>query len=168
MSTISASPKDIILAWATPVSLSQLGARLFAYAETKAAITTFRLVTSHANIVLPGELIDMISSKIRDNAFESTIKGWVKVGRCLANTCTTVSHVSRADLDSLAGMVSSNWADNDEWLAGHFAQEAAEAHEKDVMNYCRLLTSLKGKSKLAKCVKVLLHLFHHISILNSN
>ena len=168
----SASPRDIIIAWATPVSVAQLGARLFAYAETKGAITTFHLLVRHTNLTacrkLPPELISMITSKVRDIAFERRMKEWVKISRCLANTCTTLSHVPRADLNSLAGMVSSNWAENDDWLAEQFAEEAAEAHAKDVTRYCRVLTSLKGRSKFAKCVQVWIHLSRHTPIISSD
>ena len=74
MSTQSVSPRDIIMAWATPVSVAQLGARLFAYVETKAAITTFRLVLRHISLTacrkLPEEVVSLITSKVRDIAFE--------------------------------------------------------------------------------------------------
>ena len=96
------------------------------------------------------------------------MKEWVKISRCLANTCTTLSHVPGADLDSFAGIVSSSQADGDKWLAEEFADQAAEAHEKDVMRYCRVLTSRNGRSIFAKCVRVCIHLSLHISILKSD
>ena len=160
------------MAWAMPVSVAQLGARLFAYVETKAAISTFRLVLRESSLTacrkLPEEVVSLITGKVRDIAFERRMKEWVKIGRCLANTCTTLSHVPRADLDSFARMVSSSLAENDEWLAEQFADEAAEAHEKDVMRHCRVLTSLNGRSIFAKCVRVCIHLSRHTSILNSD
>lgn len=96
------------------------------------------------------------------------MKEWVKISRCLANRCTTLSHVPKADLDSFAEMVSSKWAENDEWLAEQFSDEAAEAHEKGVMRYCKVLTTLKGSTKFAKCVKVRIHLSHHIYVFSSD
>ncbi len=169
MSTNSASPSDIIVAWATPVSLAQLGARLFAYVETKAAITTFRLVARDTAVTachcLPEEIKSLIASKVRDIVFKHRMKEWVKISKCLADSCKTLSHVPEAELNSLALMVSSNYAEDDEWLAEQFADSAAEAHQKDVKRYCKALMNLKGhqgKSRLAKCVRVRIHPSHRM------
>ena len=158
MTTNSASSREVFITWAMPVSVAQLGARLFAYTETRATMTTFRLVTRNSNFTachnLPEEVKSLIASKVRDIAFKQRMKEWVKISRCLANTCTTLSHVPQADIDSLALMVSSNWAEDDEWLAEQFAPEAYEAHQKAVRRYCSHLMNLNGTSRLAKCAKV--------------
>lgn len=141
-----------------PVSVAQLGARLFAYTETKAPITAFRLATRVTGFTacnkLPEEVKSSIASEIRDIAYKQRMKEWVKISKCLANTCTTLSHVPQADVDSLALMVSSNYAEDDEWLAEQFADAAYDAHQKAVRRHCGQLMKLNGTSRLAKCAKV--------------
>ncbi len=172
MSTDSTPPSDLIIAWAMPVNLAKLGARLVAYAETKATITTFRVVagykTQSTGRNLPEEIISMIASKIRDTVFKRKIKLWVKTSQCLANTCTTLSHVPQAELNSLAAIVTSNKMEDEEWLAQEFAEEAHEAHRKEVRQQCHALTNPKNKSKIAKSIKVPIRPSHHKQILISN
>ena len=146
MSTNSASSSEVFITWAMPFSVPQLGARLFGYTETRATMTTFRIVTACHN--LPEEVIPSIASKVRDIAFKQRMKEWVKISRCLDNTCTTLSHVPKADIDSLAGIVTSNRAGDDEWLAEQFADEAYEAHQKAVRRYCAQLMNLNRSSRL--------------------
>ena len=172
MSTDSTPPSDLIIAWAMPVNLAKLGARLAAYAETKATITTFRLVagykTQSTGRNLPEEIITMIAGKIRDTVFKRKIEPWVKTSRCLANTCTTLSHIPQAEFNSLAAIVTSNKMEDDEWLEEEFAEEAHEAHRKKVRQYCNALTSPKNNSRIAKSIKVPNNPSHHKQIIISN
>ena len=172
MSADSTPPSDLIIAWAMPVDLVKLGARLTAYAETKATITTLRLVagykTKSTGRNFPEEIISMIASKVRDTVFKRKKELWAKPTQYLANTCTTLSHVPQAELNSLAAIVTSNKMEDDEWLAEEFAEEAHEAHVKVVRQYCHALTSPKNNSRIAKSIKVPNSPSHHKQILISN
>lgn len=133
MATSPDSQDDLTLAWATPVSLAQIGARLAAYAETKGAITAFRLAIRDTSLPafhnLPEEIIGMIASEVRDVAFERKMKKWIKISRCLANTCTSMSHVSKVNLTSIA-----KWYPpgvSDELLGRSLERAAEEEHHKD-------------------------------------
>ena len=132
MSTDSASSSDIIVAWATPVSLAQLSARLFAYVETRAAITTFRLVAWDTTVTachcLPEEIKSLIASKPRDIVFKHRMKEWVKISKCLAVSCTIMSHVSEEDIRDLVFLGYSKEFEDDNWVSGQFSGSAAEEH----------------------------------------
>lgn len=150
MDRLSSTCQDnIIIAWATPVSLAQLGARLEAYAETKVAITTFRIAVRNSAVTachnLPEEIISMISNKVRDIASKRKTKKWTTVTKCLTNTCDSLFHVSKEDLDMM-----DQFGD----LPDEAEYEAAEAHQKDVIRYCKKLSNLEGSSKFAKCAQV--------------
>ncbi|KAI4218718.1 MAG: hypothetical protein L6R36_008792, partial [Xanthoria steineri] len=75
------------VAWAAQVSLAQLGARLTAYTDTKASITTFRLVArksqSQALGNLPEEIHEMIASEVRELVFQREIEPWGVRSGCL-------------------------------------------------------------------------------------
>ena len=153
METSSISQNDIILAWAMPISLSQLGARLETYATTKAAITTFQIAARKRMLAiphtLPEEIIGMIASKVRDVDFKPKMKLWAQINRCLANKCNPLSHLS---IDY--SMFSSNVSERSLLKHGGY-EEAAEVHQKRVKWYCKMLSNLDGKSsKFAKCVRV--------------
>lgn len=158
MASYSDSPSKIIVAWATRVSLAQLGARLCAYAETKATITTFRFVVRHTNLTacrkLPEEIISLIASKIRDIAFKQRMKKWVRIERCLNNECTTLSHVPKGKLGSLAGTPSSNHIGDDVRLHEGLSAEATCVHQEDLERYSDILANLKGTSRFAECVQI--------------
>lgn len=161
MSTSSDSQNDISLTWATPVNLAQLGARLTAYAETKAAITTFRLAirdtTLSAFHSLPEEIIGMIASEVRDITFRQEMKQWVKIGKCLTNTCTTLSHLDQAQLEYLDFLAEEPPSRiSKKRLADKFFWEsAAEEHQGDVGRYCEALSNLEGSSEVARSAQVL-------------
>lgn len=109
MASYSDSSGEIIVAWATRVSIAQLGARLYAYAETKAKITTFRFVVRHTNLIacrkLPEEIISLI-----DIAFKQRMKNWVKIERCLTY----------------------------EWCNEGLNAEATCADQEDLRRYCKI------------------------------
>ena len=74
--------EDIIHAWATPVSLAQLGAGLEAYAETKEVITTFRLAVKYTTMAallsLPEEIISKIAGEVRGARYQPVMQTMVK------------------------------------------------------------------------------------------
>ena len=73
MNSNSIPKSSIIMAWATPVSLAQLGARVEAYVETKAAMTTFRLAVRHSTLAvlhnIPEDIMEMIAGNVGDSVF---------------------------------------------------------------------------------------------------
>ena len=103
----------------------------------------------------------MIASKIRDAVFKREIELWVKASQCLANTCTTLSHIPKADFNSLDAIVTSNKMEDDEWLAEQFVEESHEAHKKKVRQYFQALTNPKNNSRIAKSIKVPISPSHH-------
>ena len=146
-------PSDIIVAWAIPVSLAQLGARLFAYVETKAAITTFRLVARDTTVTachsLPEEIKSLIASKLRDIVFKHRMKEWVKIRKCLA-ALTVLGYSSEFE--------------DDELVSEQFSESLFDEHQRDIKRYCNVLMHLESRSRLAKCVRVCFHPSHRMWI----
>ena len=143
-----------------------------AYAQTKASITTFRFVTRYTTLKacrnLPEEIISMTASNVRDAVFKQLIKHWIKVRRCLAKTCTVMSHVSQAELRSFEygdSLISINAFEREGFLEECFADDAEEEHYQTVKRYCKALTDLNGTGEIAKGVQV--HIIHHYIVLRS-
>ncbi|KAL9595980.1 MAG: hypothetical protein Q9219_006103 [cf. Caloplaca sp. 3 TL-2023] len=93
------------LAWAVEANYIQLAARLQAYAETKAAITTFqacvRASTGSCMSSLPYELIRMVSDELKDTIYRKKIKKWLRAQKCIENSCKTQDHFSNAEWCSI-------------------------------------------------------------------
>ncbi len=134
-----------------------------AYAQTKAQITTFRLVTRYTTLNacrnLPEEIISMIASNVRDAIFKQLIKEWIGIGRCLANTCAIRSHISQADRQCFFARVASGMI-YDMSLEEYFEDSREVEHKEAVERYCKALTDLNGTGEIAKGVKV--HTHHYI------
>lgn len=77
------------LTWAIPVTAHLLGARLEAYVESKATISTFRLCARHGNPAvapvakLPAELINEILGHVGHSYFEEKLPRWADTTRCM-------------------------------------------------------------------------------------
>ncbi|KAL9011428.1 MAG: hypothetical protein Q9173_003728 [Seirophora scorigena] len=144
---------EVNLVWAAQVSLVELGARLTSFVETRASVTTFRLARRASPITachkMPEEIAEMIVVMIRDMAFERNLKKWVQVGMCLARTCTTLSHISADEIDDILNMPVSAVFDD-----AAFDEEADRRHEEGLERWHSELTDLKGKSDIAKCVRI--------------
>ena len=157
----SASPNQLVVAWAWPVSLPHLGARVEAYAETKSSINTFRLVTRYSALSachnLPEDVFSMIARRIRDMVYKEKMQAWIKINNCLSNTCTTMSHVSHEAQDSLFEGLSGKVSDDDPYITEHFTEDAAEQHQDDVWDYCMALSDPKDTSNVGRSVKVRVH-----------
>ncbi|KAL8766690.1 MAG: hypothetical protein Q9209_006620 [Squamulea sp. 1 TL-2023] len=156
MAPSSFSSKNVLLAWATQVSLPQLGARLVAYTETRASITTFRLMARKAQFTslcnLPEELLAQITSEVRETAFQHEEKMWIQIHACLTNTCTILSHIPQEDIDEYL-----NFCHTDQWVDDMEANltGGAHAYHQNIRNkWCKTLTSLNGKSIFAKRVRI--------------
>lgn len=144
----------IILAWATPVNLAQLGARLEAYAEMKVAITTFRIAARHSTLAafhdLPEEILSMIASEVREITFNRKLKYWTRVKECLSNNHCKIAHARHVSKH----YTNSSLLSDDE-VYEKFKFEAVDEHQRCVERYCRTLSNLDGRSsRFAKCVKV--------------
>lgn len=93
---------QVKLAWTVPVSAAALGARLEAYADTKAMIKTFELCVKYTQAPLkyfPPEIVLMIPSRIRDSAFLPHLEEWERAHRCLEGECGSLEHFSSDDLE---------------------------------------------------------------------
>lgn len=77
------------LTWAVPVSAVLLGARVEAYVESKATVSTFRLCAKYGNPIiapvarLPTELINEILGYIGQSFFEGRLSDWENHIGCL-------------------------------------------------------------------------------------
>ncbi len=95
----------VTLAWAVKVHHAQLGARLEAYVETKAAISTLRACVAHSVIPsmssLPPELVAMIAGLFADLLYQRKIQGWNIAKACLQNHCITTDHFTEAELEDM-------------------------------------------------------------------
>ena len=93
---------EVMLAWALPVSRIQLGPRLMAYVETKAATHTLQLCAQKSNSPtlgkLPPEIVEMIASKVRDDRFRIRIEAWITGQRCFEDSCSPSHHYTAAEL----------------------------------------------------------------------
>ena len=106
MRTSACNETNIItLAWAVPVDAPSLGARLEAYAETRAASHIFTLCVKHAvgsrMGQLPPEIVQNVCSALWDSAFDAKIEDWRKAHACLSNACKTFDHFSEDALEGL-------------------------------------------------------------------
>ncbi|KAL8789083.1 MAG: hypothetical protein Q9213_001346 [Squamulea squamosa] len=155
MAPSSFSSENVLLAWAAQVSLPQLGARLVAYTETKASITTFRLVVQKAQFMahrgLPVEILAHITSEVRETVFQREEKVWINIHACLTDTCATLSHIPQEDIDEYLSFCTTDQWVND--MEANFADYARAYHQDTKNEWCETLTALDGKSIFAKRVR---------------
>ena len=99
---------DILLGWAIPVDDTALGARLEAYAETKAAITTFRLCVQKVKNPTSGmgqlspEVTELIVARVRDAVFDARMQDWAKIHGCVRKVCRNSHHFNETELANLS------------------------------------------------------------------
>lgn len=151
MSGSDFSSEKLTIAWAAPVSFAQLGARLISYIETRASITTFRLAArytpSPAFCMLPEELVLMIANEVSDQSFRTNMNDWVHASDCLANRCTSLSHM---------GMVCPHEIDKTcRFVESEISQEGSmDDHFDTLMEFGDGLLQMDGTSKIAKYTRV--------------
>ncbi|KAL8858736.1 MAG: hypothetical protein Q9178_004824 [Gyalolechia marmorata] len=147
---------NLMIAWAAQVSLPQLGARLISFIETRAGISTFRLVAQYASSTafrnLPEELVSMIASEVRDQSFHRNMKDWVQADDCLAGRCTFLSHISPAE-NRITGPTCICDVSQCTSNVYTFDKEAKEQHDKTMWKWCCDLVEMNGRTKIAKCVR---------------
>ena len=152
---------QITVAWAVEVSLAQLVARLLAYAETKAAISTFRLcaektTTSPALRALPEEILQNIDQWVRQMAFQARISKLVKLSKCMADKCDVLSHLSSREHEGLYGdYYEFGELDPD----GEYEEVARNRHRNVVTKHCAELAGSKKASRhIQSAIKVCISL----------
>lgn len=91
---------QLIIAWATKVEASQLGARLEAYSETKPAIEAFMKLKRN----LPAEVKEIITNAVKDQAYVKIIGSWLQAESCYDAYCTIESHFSAQELHDEANI----------------------------------------------------------------
>ncbi|KAL9036849.1 MAG: hypothetical protein Q9180_004061 [Flavoplaca navasiana] len=147
MSGSDFSSQKLTIAWATRVSFAQLGARLISYIETRASITTFRLAArytpSSAFCKLPEELVLMIANEVSDQSFRTEMKDWVQASDCLANRCTSLSHI---------GMVCPHETEQKcRFVESEVCQEESmDDHFDTLVKFGNGLLQMDGTTKIAK------------------
>lgn len=144
----------ITLAWAVRVDHAQLGARLEAYVDTKAAISTLRACIAHSDIrsmsSLPPELVAMIVGTLKDLVYNQKIQGWITARECLQNDCKTTDHFTEEELRDIEYPYDS---DNEDYLwpeSMEIHRNTIEAHMKKIT----LPTSNNVVRKFARCKEV--------------
>ena len=149
MSSSAFSADNTTIAWAARVSFAQLGARLTAYIETRASITTFRLAARYTSSTafrnLPEELISMIANQAYDHSFYDNVHEWLCIEDCFAGECTTLSHFDR---------FCSRGDDESCRMLGLEYPKDVRQHDDTVYDWTIALTEMDGSSKTAKCVRV--------------
>lgn len=97
----------ISLAWAIEVDHAQLGARLEAYIETKAAVTTLGACLSRYRLPqngqvpernLPQEVVDLIVHAVQDAVYKPRVQAWTKARNCVLKEGETLHHFSGRDV----------------------------------------------------------------------
>lgn len=91
------------VAWAVPVKVNELGARLQSYLETKPSIDTLRLCNRFGkgnNVFvtsLPAEVLELIVQHVRWMDFESNLEQWTQNQRCCEGDCDPPEHFTEED-----------------------------------------------------------------------
>lgn len=92
------------VAWAVPVEVDVLGARLQSYRETRAVIDTLRLCNRFGKgdqafvTRLPTELLEVVVQHIRWADLESNLERWSQGLACCEGGCFTLDHWSGEEL----------------------------------------------------------------------
>ncbi|KAL8875694.1 MAG: hypothetical protein Q9198_005979 [Flavoplaca austrocitrina] len=157
MANSALSSKELTIGWAARVSLPQLGARLMAYVDTRASITTFRLAarytSSPALRKLAEEVLAIIATCVRDASYHSKIEEWIKVDRCLANVCHPLSHFSHEEMTK-KHRCCTNWMTGDEMDYEEFSQETWDRHDERTIWWYDDLTAVDDSARISKCVRI--------------
>ena len=96
---------NLTVAWATPVNVYDLGARLEAYVEGKATISTFRSCIGNAHTdapltKLPPELVEIVADYVRRPILERRQKTWEASRCCCQRMCFPTDHLTDAQISN--------------------------------------------------------------------
>ena len=99
------------VAWAIPVEAQSTGARLEAYAKSRAAIRTFKLCIQYASADqalanVPDEIFEMVATRIQQHIFDERRIWWQDAVRCCLLLCECGDHEDhRTRVESLMAKV---------------------------------------------------------------
>ena len=150
---------DITLAWAVSVDYAKLGARLEAYVETKAQITTLKACvasscSTHPSISkLPPEIVTAIANALKDIVYVPKIKRWLRAQKCVHNECERVDHFTKQELWKYESWSELPLEEDDDILY----QDSLERHQDAVYQHLDKITqpvSHKFATRFAKAKKV--------------
>ena len=125
----------VSLAWAIQTDHAQLGARLEAWIETKAAITTLKACFRHYRLPpkaaspkrgIPPEIVTLIANEMKATVYERRVQRWTKVQRCMELECDTLDHFTSRDLEHCGWWIPKAPR---HLIRNTFAREASERHE---------------------------------------
>ena len=98
-----ASNKVVQLAWTVAVDVAELGARYEAWYVTKEQIEEINIqhtLSKQSRLhCLPGEVIHMIATEIRESAYIGRIDGWQYLKRCCDAECPDEDHFPQNEED---------------------------------------------------------------------
>ncbi|KAL8703709.1 MAG: hypothetical protein Q9201_003110 [Fulgogasparrea decipioides] len=157
-------PGNISLAWAINVGHAQLGARLEAYVETKAAITAFKACVRHTTIhsmsQLAPELVEIIADALKDTVYLRKVPQWLSERKCLLNECRSRDHFTKAErydclLDVLMEVDYDLCSDDED---DYLLEQGMEIHDEIVLSHLDKITiPASGKrtiGRFARCKEV--------------
>lgn len=174
--------EHVLLAWATPVDASNLGARIEAYCATKAALFALNLClqkpyassTFTGNYPhLPLEVFDIIAMHARDAAFDERSRDWRKLHECLSGRCCASSHFERCEMEAIyheEDLPPSDY-ESDDGSLDSFWQETMDdlsqrppSQERHLSRVAKHIAKITGSedasnrpSRFSRCKKVILH-----------
>ena len=162
---------NITVAWAIPVNITILGARLEAYVKSKSTVTAFRACIQHGQIEgtalgrLPPELIEIVAANIQQPIFEEHLMQWEKATECCLSECCASSHYTREEIMDIECSCDCREYDSEleddhveEWLMED--GEWYEKHSDIVRDHlikidCGCNPGGDGETEFMKCRKVL-------------
>lgn len=146
----------ISLVWAVEVDYPQLGARLEAYVDTKAQITTLKACVAHPEArpvsKLLVELVSMVGDALKDIVYTQKIPEWHQGARCVQNECVGRDHFKTSELSTrFEDDVIPDTEDFEESLERHMGIDDEHLHK-----ITPTAPSKNGgtRSKFMKCKKV--------------
>ena len=133
---------QLVIAWATEMDASQLGARLEAYSETKPAIEAFMKLKRN----LPAEVKEIITNAVKDQAYVRIIGSWLQAESCYDAYCTQASHFTAQELHHKAN-VNCDWnADPIDFSCLDVERE--ERHQNVVVSHLAKMNSMGRRKQM--------------------
>ncbi len=144
----------INFSWSVKVPWAQLGARLEAYAKTKATISALRFCIGPGGSAIktfPTEIIEMVVDNIRDAEYLDKIGAWLKEQKCAQRECKDRDHL---DEEELAGWFMGEGpmtVEEQDLLLDAQAYEESEEGHLDVVKALKEKLLSKKRSRFARC-----------------
>lgn len=145
---------NLSVSWSVKAPWAQLGARLEAYAETKATISAARFCVGpggHTTKSLPVEIFDMIAGNIKDAAYIDSIGAWLKEEKCAQRACKDRDHLTAEELEGwFKGRGPMTVEEQDAYLDAEAYEHSGEGHSDIVIALREKLFGVEG-SRFARC-----------------